>query len=375
MALSQMAYPQGAFNTITQPWNYLSPTPTKSLSGAPTPTKTGSMYGQAVGSPLDPYLNNPDYIKASGDWDAYTATLPHPKHRGAFGLGSAFDNLLLAAPVFAPAMFGAGAGGAASGTAPGWVSGFDLPMGAASGGGGGSLAGTLPYVGAGGTLAGGAGLTDAEAAAWVNSGALPGGTNLGVGLPGTAGAGGLAGLMGGSGGTLPQWLGLGGNLAGLGLGIAGSLDLQGDLQDIASRYEGFGYTSRQRYEASYQPGFSMLNEPGYKDALDQTTKAMLRGLSVSGNPANNPRAWDETLSNVNAKFAYPALQNYRNQNAATGGYGAYNTATPGLQSGAAMAGNNLYNAIGSGISNLTNPMPSNMDQYRMLSRLLATGLA
>ena len=96
----------------------------------------------------------------------------------------------------------------------------------------------------------------------------------------------------------------------------------------------------------------MESEPGYKNALDQTTQGILRGLSIKGNPADNPSMIYSALNDVNKGFAYPALTQYRNQNAATGGYSAYNTAAP--ETAVAQAGSQagLYNAIGGGLGNL-----------------------
>lgn len=124
-----------------------------------------------------------------------------------------------------------------------------------------------------------------------------------------------------------------------------------------------GAPSRGRYEASFQPGFSMANEPGYQDALGATTKATLHGLSVTGNPAGSPNAWAQTLEDVNNKFALPALNSYRNTNATTGGYAGFNlSAARGPDTDATMAALNaddqFYNAIGSGVADLTTPRNS-----------------
>ena len=151
--------------------------------------------------------------------------------------------------------------------------------------------------------------------------------------------------------------GLGGVL-GAGIGAIGSLQQAGALQALNQQYLGLGAPSRARYEASYQPGFTMANEPGYQDALNQTAKATLHGLSVQGNPAGSPNAWTQTLSDVNSKFAYPALQNYRNQNANTGGIGQLTAAAPAAATGAIGATGNMYNAIGAGVNDVFNPPKS-----------------
>jgi hypothetical protein len=76
---------------------------------------------------------------------------------------------------------------------------------------------------------------------------------------------------------------------------------------------------------------------------------------VNGNPAGSPNAWEKTLSDVNQKFAYPALQGYRNQNAATGGYGAFSTAAPGVATGAIGAERGIYDSFGAGAANIFSP--------------------
>jgi 7-keto-8-aminopelargonate synthetase-like enzyme len=56
----------------------------------------------------------------------------------------------------------------------------------------------------------------------------------------------------------------------------------------------------------------------------------LRRLSATGgNPFGNPGGLIEANKQIGASLDAPWLQNYRNQNASTGGYGAFNTAAPG----------------------------------------------
>lgn len=91
--------------------------------------------------------------------------------------------------------------------------------------------------------------------------------------------------------------------------------------------------SQARYESTFQPGFTMANDPGYTDALDQSSKATLHALSVNGNPAGSPNAWSTSLKDNYEKTAYPALQAYRNANATTGGFssaGSGATTIPGI---------------------------------------------
>jgi hypothetical protein len=140
------------------------------------------------------------------------------------------------------------------------------------------------------------------------------------------------------------------------------------LQALADKYFSVGAPSRARYEASYAPGFTMANEPGYKDALDLTTKATLHGLSVNGNPAGSPNAWGQTLTDINSKFAFPALQRFREQNANTGGIGTLTAAAPAASSGAIGAQSNVLNALGSSANSIFNPPQSLAEQLAELRR-------
>jgi len=142
------------------------------------------------------------------------------------------------------------------------------------------------------------------------------------------------------------------------LGAYGAGQMSDLYRDLNNQYMAIGAPSRARYESSFSPGFSMENEPGYKAALDQTTEAFLRKASMQGNPAQNPGAWAETLKGVNTSLALPALYNYRNQNAATGGFNAFSTAAPGAASSAIGAGKGVYDAIGAGAADVFNPRPA-----------------
>lgn len=144
-----------------------------------------------------------------------------------------------------------------------------------------------------------------------------------------------------------------------------------------------GAPSRDRYEASYAPGFTMQNDPGYMDALNQTGNATMRAMSVGGNPSDSPNAWSKTLEDLFTKTAYPALQQYRSNNAATGGYSSFAGAgatIPGIGSNvptgstagsgvgtqagsqanlaSIQSGSGVYNAIGGALADLTTPTRS-----------------
>lgn len=172
-------------------------------------------------------------------------------------------------------------------------------------------------------------------------------------------ASGLFGSGGPSNGTL-------GSLIGAGLGAYGASTQADAYSELAGRYEGYGAPSRARYEASYAPGFTMENDPGYKDALNQSAKGTLHGLSAQGNPADSPNAWAASLSDLFQKSAYPALQNYRTTNSNAGGISSLQNTAPELQAKAIGSNSNIFNAIGSGVSNVFNPPQTLAEQLAAL---------
>jgi len=236
--------------------------------------------------------------------------------------------------------------GAGTGSAAGLSAAGATGLGAL---GAGSLAGESLYPTVGGLSGSSGGVTGAAGSASgggtvAAAGAAAAGTPLSRVLDGTA--------------STADYLSIGGGLGAAGLGAYAANQQSNDLNALADKYLAIGAPSRSRYESSFAPGFSLENEPGYKAALDQTTEAFLRKASMQGNPADNPGAWAETLKGVNTSLALPALYNYRNQNAATGGYGAFNSAAPGAATGAIGAQGNVYNAIGAGAADLFNPRPA-----------------
>jgi hypothetical protein len=117
----------------------------------------------------------------------------------------------------------------------------------------------------------------------------------------------------------------------------------------------YGEPSRQRFEASFAPGFSMSNDPGFNDALNQASKATLHALSTGGNPAGSPNAWAAALNDLYQKQAYNALQEYRRMNAGAGGMAALTTAAPSAANNAITARGNVFGALGGAASDIFNP--------------------
>ena len=151
------------------------------------------------------------------------------------------------------------------------------------------------------------------------------------------------------------------------LGYIGSKDIADQQAQLAREYMALGAPSRSRYEASYAPDFTMANDPGYTDALNQTSKSVLHGLSAQGNPADSPNAWAQSLSDIYQQTAYPALQNYRTTNATAGGLASAFPAGVDANNANLESQGNMWNAIGAGASSLNNifntPAQSSWDKY------------
>jgi hypothetical protein len=152
-----------------------------------------------------------------------------------------------------------------------------------------------------------------------------------------------------------DWLSMIGKIAPAALGMYASSQQANKLSDLANKYFDVGAPSRARYEASFQPGFSMANEPGYMDAMNLATKSFLNKASVQGNPADSPNAWNQTLKDINSTFTIPALQNYRSVNANTGGLASFTPAAINAQTASVGSDKNFYDALGAGAADVFNP--------------------
>ena len=160
--------------------------------------------------------------------------------------------------------------------------------------------------------------------------------------------------------------------AGAGLaGYLGSKSQADDYMKLADRYDSYGAPSRGRYESAFSPGFTMANDPGYTDALNQSSKATLHGLSAQGqgNPAENPNAWAQSLKDNYQQTAYPALQNYRTLNANAGGIASAAPAAIGFQKDAIQSNLAGTQAIGSAANNIFNPPQTTAQQFAQLRDL------
>jgi hypothetical protein len=285
--------------------------------------------------------------------------------------------VILGAAGFAgAAAAGAGAAGTASGVGTAEAAGA-LGGAAGTSGGGLTLAEAAGVTGAAGTAAGTTGgMIGTEAALNAGTGATTAGT-VGAEGGGLGGAttGGAAMTGGGSAlsrltGIDSDYLQLGGTALATGLGLYGSNQQAGALNDLADKYMAIGAPSRARYEATFAPDFKPQDIPGYQGAIDTSMQSLLRQISArDGNPWGSPGGTTEALKYVTGNVGLPAIQNYRNQLAATGGYNAFNTAAPGAAAGAVGAQGNTYNVLGAGIADLTQPRQrySLSDMYRSLA--------
>lgn len=173
---------------------------------------------------------------------------------------------------------------------------------------------------------------------WVTAGATAT-SALGKLLSGNAGADDYAKLLG--------------SLGSAGLGVLGANAQGNALNDVASKYLQLGAPFRDKLLNSYSPGFDLTQQdPAFKNALDQTSDSVLRKLSTSGNPFENPGGLMQAQSYVMNNAYLPQLNTFRSQLASAGGLGT-NTAGTADLSAAGTVGQGL-NSVGYGLGQLTN---------------------
>lgn len=200
-------------------------------------------------------------------------------------------------------------------------------------------------------------------------------------LAGSSGLGDIAGNLGSMGGTGGSWwdklltqagnnpmgaLNLLGKLGATGLGMYGANQQSNQLQGLADQYLNLGAPYRNMLASSYaNPSAFLQNSPDIQASVDQGTNALARSLSQTGNPAQNGRALHE-LQNYATNSLYGQLGNERNRLANFGGLSSFNQAAPQLGAQSINAGNGVYNALGYGLSQVTQPQPSLTDLMKML---------
>jgi hypothetical protein len=156
---------------------------------------------------------------------------------------------------------------------------------------------------------------------------------------------------------------LAGGLQGL-LGYIGAGQQADAYQDVYNQQSAIGAPYRDRLNASYQPGFDLMSQPGYGDAFNRMAEISTNSWSPRGNPANNPGIQAGVLNDVWSQNYLPALSNYRGQLGQFGGMGL-NTAGQSSLMGAQTAGSGL-DALGYAAGTMFNPQPNINDIFKQL---------
>jgi hypothetical protein len=150
-------------------------------------------------------------------------------------------------------------------------------------------------------------------------------------------------------------------------------------KDLMNQYFSLGAPYRDLLQKSYQPGFSLQNEPGFKDAMDTAHSTYMRAASAGnaqgvagGNPFDNPGAFMESQKYLMGSLGLPYLKNYRSGLSGAGQLGL----GPSAQFGGAgvNAEGGKYDAIGYGLGEVFNPKPDYMKQFaNLFTPKLSTG--
>ena len=171
------------------------------------------------------------------------------------------------------------------------------------------------------------------------------GAAAGAGAAGAAGAGAGAGAAAST--PIQRLLGLDQNSADLlsilgplgagTLGYLGQRDQTDAYRDVANQYINIGEPYRGKLLESYQPGFDLMSQPGYGDALKRTADISAKSANVTyGNPYD-AGAQGQIMSDVWNQSYLPALANYRGGLGQFGGLGI-NTAGAASTAGAGTEG-------------------------------------
>jgi hypothetical protein len=197
---------------------------------------------------------------------------------------------------------------------------------------------------------------------WVSPGGIM--NSLGSNVAQSAAKSALSKLLSGEGSADDYLKALGALAPGV-LGAIGANQQQNAFSEYADKYLALGQPYRDRLNATYQPGYSLMNEPGFADALNVSSKGILSNLSAKvGNPYDNPGAQAEAQKYVMGSLALPQLNTTRSQLGTFGNLGV-NTAGTADAFKAQTSGSGL-NAVGYGLSNLLNPQD---DIQSLLSKL------
>lgn len=256
---------------------------------------------------------------------------------------------------FTPAELGLGGGEAAVGGLEAGFTPSELGIGS-SGGGLPSIGGTmdasgaLAYPNSGVTVANGMGSGTIYANAATPNAlesflGLPGGSLTGLTSSGNAagGAGSALGRILDGSATTSDWLSVLGTAGATGLGILGSSQQASTIRDLANQSRADREPFRQAALGYLQNPASYVEGPGAA-----TTDAVLRRLSVGGNPIGDP-----------AKLGIAtgaAMQDWRNAVLGFGNLGLSGEDTRAqLGLAGANADANVWNSLGYGLGQVTNP--------------------
>lgn len=174
----------------------------------------------------------------------------------------------------------------------------------------------------------------------------------------------LGRIMNGTG-TAADYASILGTAGSTALGYLGAQNQVDAFKDVAAQDRAIGAPYRDKLLASYGPGFNLLSQPGYGDALSKIADISARSYGASfGNPAENQTAQTGILKDVWNQGYLPAMSNYRGQLGQFGGLGL-NTSSQAAMAGASQAGG-TYDALGYGLGALTSPQNSLQDLLKQL---------
>lgn len=194
----------------------------------------------------------------------------------------------------------------------------------------------------------GSGLTGGLTAAEAMGGAATGGGAT------TGAAGSAIGRIFDGNATAGDWAQVLGGVGSAALGAAGS-KAQGDAySDVANKYLNLGQPYRDLLFKSYQPGFSMADQPDFKNALDIGAQAAARATSAKyGNPVGNPGAYADMQKYISGSLALPQLNTYRSQLGTFGNLGVNTAGTNDTNAAGSTSG--IFNSLGYGLGEITKP--------------------
>jgi len=125
--------------------------------------------------------------------------------------------------------------------------------------------------------------------------------------------------------------------------------------NLANQFASYGAPYRQKLSDLYADPSSFLKSPEVQVPVQQGTDALARSLSAQvGNPIGNMSALGE-LQNYSANQLFGRLGQEKDRLGGFGGLSAYNQAAPQAAATAAGSTRGIYDALGSGLANLTNP--------------------